>query len=175
MPDPFAGTSAGISGATATVPAPDDYDPRFALTPVDEPAFTETGVMLMGLDTDRLLAGLGMAVLADDPAQVMLAVDRLRHGVTATLDYDVLVETGVRRWRSARTAIDAMGPAAATPVSLRRAWEQTVRLLSHCDLGDVGPATLAHLTACRLRRDDIDRFDADRRPFTTERPLTTEN
>ncbi|UQX00012.1 DUF6187 family protein [Streptomyces sp. RerS4] len=134
----------------------DDYDPRFSFTPIDEPAFTETGVMLMGLDADRLLAGLGMAALADDPAQVVLAVDRLRHGVTAALGFDALVDAGARRWRSAREAIDAAGPQPSPPVALRRAWDETLRLLTYCDLGDVGPATLAHLAACRLRRDEID-------------------
>ncbi|MEU8774903.1 DUF6187 family protein [Streptomyces sp. NPDC048606] len=143
----------------------DAYDPRFSFTPIDEPAFTEIGVMLMGLDADRLLAGLGMAALADDPAQVALAVDRVRHGVTAVLGFDALVEAGLHRWRSARGAIEAAGAQGPAPVSLRRAWDQAMRLLAYCDLGDVGPATLAHLAACRLRQDEIDRYD--RSPLTS--------
>ncbi|MFI1888504.1 DUF6187 family protein [Streptomyces jumonjinensis] len=135
----------------------DDYDPRFSLTPVDEPPFTETGVMLMGLDAERLLAGLGMASLADDPAQVALAVDRVRHGVTAALGFDALVETGARRWRGARAALAAAGPRPPVPASLRRAWDQALRTLSYCDLGEPGPAAIAHLAACWLRQEEIDR------------------
>ncbi|WP_308355552.1 DUF6187 family protein [Streptomyces sp. ODS05-4] len=133
-------------------------DPRFALTPVDEPAMTETGVMLMGLEAERLLAGLGLATLADDPAQVLLAVDRVRHGVRATMTFEALVGAGARRWREARPVLAATGGAAAAPVALRRAWDETLRLFAHCDLGAPGPATTAHLAACWLRRDEIDRF-----------------
>ncbi|MCB5165805.1 DUF6187 family protein [Streptomyces bambusae] len=142
-------------------PEPQDYDPRFALNPVDEPAFTETGVMLMGLDADRLLAGLGLAALADDPAQVVLAVDRARHGVTAALDFDALVVVGTRRWRDSRPALTAAGSRPPVTAPLRRAWGQTLRMLAHCDIGEAGPATTAHLAACWLRRDEIDRC-ADR-------------
>ncbi|PRH80822.1 hypothetical protein C6N75_02080 [Streptomyces solincola] len=119
---------------------------------------TETGVMLMGLEAERLLAGLGLATLADDPAQVLLTVDRIRHGVRATMTFEALVGAGARRWREARPVLAATGGAAATPVALRRAWDETLRLFAHCDLGAPGPATTAHLAACWLRRNEIDQF-----------------
>ncbi|MFI8434713.1 DUF6187 family protein [Streptomyces sp. NPDC079020] len=135
----------------------DDYDPRFSLSSVDDPALTETGVMLMGLDAERLLAGLGMAALTDDPAQVALAVDRVRHGAAAFPGFDGLLETGVRRWRSARVALAAAGSGPPAPASLRRAWDEALRILAYCDLGDAGSATTAHLAACWLRQEEIDR------------------
>lgn len=166
------------------------YDPRFALTAVDDPPLTETGVMLMGLDAERLLAGLGMAALADDPAQVALAVDRARHGVELRLTFDTLVEAGVRRWREARAALDAAGSTGAPPASLRKTWERTLALLETeteaeretgtetgdgagetgdgagrtrtGGLGAVGPATAAHLAACWLRHAEVDQCAARR-------------
>ncbi|NBE53775.1 DUF6187 family protein [Streptomyces boluensis] len=141
---------------------PHAYDPRFALTAVDDPPLTETGVMLMGLDAERLLAGLGMAALADDPAQVALTVDRAKHGVELRLTFDALVEAGVVRWREARTALDALGGAGAPPASLRKTWERTLAMLDDCDLGAVGPATAAHLAACWLRHQEVDQRAAER-------------
>ncbi|MEV5685106.1 DUF6187 family protein [Streptomyces sp. NPDC052164] len=136
----------------------DDYDSRFSLTAVDEPALTETGVMLMGLDAERLLAGLGLATLADDPAQVALAVDRVRHDVPAFPGFDALVDAGARHWRSIRTVIASAGSRPPAPASLRRAWDEALRMLTYCDLGESGSATVAHLAACWLRQDEIDRF-----------------
>ncbi|MEE1796406.1 DUF6187 family protein [Streptomyces sp. BE308] len=136
----------------------DDYDSRFSLTAVDEPALTETGVMLMGLDAERLLAGLGLATLADDPAQVALAVDRVRHDVPAFPGFDALVDAGARHWRSIRTVIATADSRPPAPASLRRAWDEALRMLTYCDLGESGSATVAHLAACWLRQDEIDRF-----------------
>ncbi|MEO3977670.1 DUF6187 family protein [Streptomyces sp. CAU 1734] len=133
-----------------------DDDPRFALIPSDGSALAETGVILMGLDAERLLAGLGMATLADDPAQVALAVDRVRHGVTAPVTFDALVAAGAHRWHSARTALAEVDRTPPAPASLRRSWDRTLRLIAHCDLGGPGPATTAHLAACWLRREEID-------------------
>ncbi|MGW4272005.1 DUF6187 family protein [Streptomyces seoulensis] len=134
------------------------FDSLFSLTPVDGPAMTETGVMLMGLEAERLLAGLGMAALADDPAQILLTVDRVRHGVGATVSFEALVEAGARRWREARPVLAAVGGPAPAPAALRTAWNETLRMFAHCDLGGPGPATTAHLAACWLRREEIDRL-----------------
>ncbi|MFF8866364.1 DUF6187 family protein [Streptomyces sp. NPDC015139] len=136
----------------------DAFDTRFSLTPVDEPGTTETGVLLMGLEAERLLAGLGLAALTDDPAQVLLAVDRIRHGVRATVTFEALVEAGAQRWREARPALTAAVGPASPPAALRKAWKDTLRMFAYCDLGDPGPATSAHLAACWLRRNEIDRL-----------------
>ncbi|MFM9371430.1 DUF6187 family protein [Streptomyces sp. Da 82-17] len=138
------------------------YDPRFALTAVDDPPLTETGVMLMGLDAERLLAGLGLATFADDPGQVALTVDRARHGLPVQLGFDVLVEAGARRWREARPALEAAGRGAAAPASLRKTWQRTLLMLDRCALGDIGPAGAAHLAACWLRQEEVDQCAAER-------------
>ena len=147
-----------MSDLEASVSDPEAFDTRFALTPVDGPAMTETGVMLMGLEAERLLAGLGMASLADDPAQVLLAVDRVRHGVRWSVSFEALVMAGAQRWREARPALAAAGGPASAPAALRKAWDETLRMFAYCDLGGPGPATTAHLAACWLRREEIDRF-----------------
>ncbi|MER6260728.1 DUF6187 family protein [Streptomyces sp900105245] len=134
------------------------FDTRFSLTPVDESGTTETGVLLMGLEAERLLAGLGLAALADDPAQVLIAVDRIRHGVRATMTFEALVEAGAQRWRETRPALAAAVGPASPPAALRKALKDTLRMFAHCDLGDPGPATSAHLAACWLRRNEIDRL-----------------
>ncbi|MFI5617938.1 DUF6187 family protein [Streptomyces sp. NPDC051567] len=141
----------------------DDFDTRFSLTSVDGPPLTETGVMLMGLDAERLLAGLGLAALTDDPAltgdpaQVALAVDRARHGVGPAVLAD-LVGSGAQRWCAVRPALAPADRTASAPAALRTAWDQVLRALAHRDIGAPGPATTAYLAACWLRHEEIDRW-----------------
>ncbi|HEV7979590.1 DUF6187 family protein [Amycolatopsis sp.] len=133
------------------------HDTEFTLPALDDPASTETGVILMGLDVERLLAGLGLATLADDPAVVALVVDRVRHGALRHLTPEGLVEAGARRWRSLRPAV---AEAALDPVasgSLRRSWERATRVLA-ASLDGTGPASLAYVTACWFRREDVDEY-----------------
>ncbi|GAB2755223.1 DUF6187 family protein [Amycolatopsis magusensis] len=133
------------------------HDTRFSLPSVDGSASAEVGVILMGLDARRLLAGLGLASLFDDPGQVTLAVDHARHDAPLQFSFDGLVATGTTRWLAARDTLSAAGGPAPDAASLRLAWEQTLRLLDNCDLDDAGPATVAYLAACWLRREEIDR------------------
>jgi len=137
-------------------------DTCFSFPAVDDPPATEVGVILMGLDAERLLAGLGLATLADDPAVVTLVVDRARHGTTGPLSFDDLVEAGLRRWVRARTGLAAASPGPAAPVSLREGWEQALAAVSASEGGDLGPATASYLAACWLRRMDVDRRAAGR-------------
>lgn len=130
-------------------------DTRFALPSVDDPASTEVGIILLGLDADRLLAGVGLAQLGDDPALVTLAVDQLRHGAMLGLGPESLVASGVRRWHQVRAVLAAVPPVAETG-SLRVMWARTSALVTSA-VADLGPASLAYLTACWLRRDDVDR------------------
>lgn len=133
-------------------------DTRFSLPSVDGSASAEVGVILMGLDARRLLAGLGLASLFDDPGQVTLAVDHARHDAPLQLSLDALVAAGTTRWLAARDALAAAGGPAPDAASLRLAWEQTLRLLGNCDLDPAGPSTVAYLAACWLRRQEIDRY-----------------
>ncbi|HJP72856.1 MAG TPA: DUF6187 family protein [Pseudonocardiaceae bacterium] len=129
-------------------------DTLFALPGVDDPASTEVGIILLGLDARRLVAGLGLAGLADDPALVTLAVDRLRHGALRELSEESLVESGLARWRRVRPGLEAAGPIGASG-ALRVTWGRAERLVATAVEG-LGPASVAYLTACWLRRDDID-------------------
>ena len=116
----------------------------------------------MGLDAERLLAGLGMATLNDDPALVALAVDQLRHGAAPRLSADAMVAAGCRRWHDAGTALHAAGLGASVTGSARQAWSHALRTVHAADVGDAGPATRAYLAACWLRRYEVDRYVAAR-------------
>ncbi|MFE6617062.1 DUF6187 family protein [Amycolatopsis sp. NPDC057786] len=129
------------------------YDSRFTLPSIDDAPSTEAGVILLGLDARRLLAGVGLARLADEPALVALAVDQARHGAL-DLGTEALVEAGILRWRAVRPLIEA-GPEMASAGSLRREWEHATARVTATVTG-LGPASVSCLAACWLRRDDID-------------------
>jgi hypothetical protein len=128
--------------------------PEFLLLGVDDPASTETGVVLLGLDPGRLLAGLGLTVLSgdDDPGLVALAVDRARHGA-GPLEFDVLIEAGARRWRAVRDTLPGDPVEDASP---RAGWDHTMRALAACGPAGAGPTQLAFLAACLMRRRAVD-------------------
>jgi hypothetical protein len=136
-------------------------DSRFDMPGVDEPAAVEAGIVLQGLDAERLLAGLGLAALADDPALVTLAVDRIRHGAHGALTTDHLFALGARCWLDARDALTAVSGSAPLTGSPRLAWAQAARVVRVALEGDApntGPnvACAAYLTACWIRRDELD-------------------
>ncbi|MEU3626858.1 hypothetical protein BS329_32700 [Amycolatopsis coloradensis] len=137
------------------------YDSRFTLPSIDDDPSTEAGVILMGLDAERLLAGVGLARIADEPALVALAVDQARHEALA-LDTDALIEAGITRWRAVRPLIAAV-PEVTVAGALRKEWEQTTARVIATVTG-LGPASVACLAACWLRRDDVDRFAEHGRP-----------
>lgn len=129
---------------------------------VDDPASTELGVMLLGLDVRRLLAGLGFAALTDDPAVVALSVDHVRHGAPLRLDTETLVAAGRERWRSVRAALAEATRGLPSQASPRQAWPAAERAVGTVDPAASGPAVRAYLTACWLRADEMDRVGEDR-------------
>ncbi|WP_133116374.1 DUF6187 family protein [Amycolatopsis antarctica] len=135
----------------------------FSLPGVDDPAEVETGVILMGLDRERLLAGLGVASLAEDPALVALAVDHLRHGAAVDAPMTAVVAAGIRCWRASRAALTVAEPRGqAVSAAPRQAWTRVLGLTgSACP--DRGPAVRSYLAACWLRRDEVDRLVEDDR------------
>ena len=137
---------------------PDPGRAAFALPGVDDDPLTETGVILLGLDTGRLLAGLGLAAPGDDPAQVALAVDRSRHEVPGAPPFVELVAAGLRRWRTARPLLADRPPPAAA--ALRGGWLAALRTVRGLGADDAGEAAGAYLAACWLRRDAVDRWAA---------------
>jgi hypothetical protein len=127
---------------------------------VDDPASTEIGVILLGLEADRLLAGLGLASLADDPTRVTMVVDQVRHGAVRELGMDALVALGAERWRRARVALAGVNLSSA---ALRQLWVRARQAVDEADAGELGPASRAYLTACLLRRVEVDRhLETDR-------------
>lgn len=130
-------------------------DLRFAMPGVDDPVDTEVGVILLGLDADRLLAGLGMASMAEDPGRIAVAVDRIRHGRPG-LDADGLVRAGAGYWRAMRPLLSAAYPAPGFSASVRQSWTRAYRALDTPALGPIGLATRVYLTACWLRSTDVD-------------------
>lgn len=133
-------------------------DTRFAMPSVDAPASTEVGVILLGLDAERLLAGLGLAALADDPATVALSVDHVRHGAPLRLVANELVAAGCTRWTEARAAIAEEAAGMPTSASPRQAWPLAQRAVDAVDPLVTGPASRAYLTACWLRRNEINHW-----------------
>lgn len=127
---------------------------EFLLPDVDAPASTETGVILLGLEADRLLAGLGLATLADDPARVTMVVDQARHGAVRGLSMAALGELGADRWLAVRSAL--AGPTIA-PAALRQQWVAAEQAVDSAEIGELGPASRAYLAACLLRRVEVDR------------------
>jgi Family of unknown function (DUF6187) len=124
------------------------------LPAINDPASTEVGVILMGLDAAQLLAGLGLAALAEDPTAVTLLIDQIRHGGEARISLGYLVTLGVHRWRAER---DAHRPAGALPAApLRQAWAQAYQAV--VDRQAAAQATTAYLTACWLRSAEIDQY-----------------
>jgi Family of unknown function (DUF6187) len=127
---------------------------------LDQPPLTEIGVILSGLDIERLLAGLGAAgdVGGDyngDPTQVVLLVDRLRHGGDDGLA--AALSAGARRWLAARPALAAVDRVPSVSASIRQAWQRALRTVLAADHAPVGPAGRAYLAACWLRCDEVDR------------------
>lgn len=135
-------------------PAP--FDTRFSLPACDDPPSTEIGVIVMGLTAEQLLAGLGVAALADDPAAVTLLVDQIRHDGTVGLTLGHLVAVGLDRWRAAQPALAAAGPRDHRTASLRHAWAQAYGALTEYEVGKMGQAAAVYLTACWLRATEID-------------------
>ncbi|CRK57324.1 hypothetical protein [Alloactinosynnema sp. L-07] len=129
-------------------------DTRFTLPAIDAPASTETGVMLLGLDPERLLACLAVVTLADDPGQVAMLVDHVRHG-GAHLTMPDLITAGAHHWRTIRPDLAAADPNPVVSAAVRQTWDRAHTAIA-AELTTVGPARLVYLTVCWLRRADID-------------------
>jgi hypothetical protein len=137
------------------VSEPESADTRFAMPALDQPPLTEIGVILSGLDIERLLAGLGAAGDVSDPTQVVLLVDRLRHGSGDGMA--AALSAGARRWLAMRPVLAAVDRVPSVSASIRQAWQRALRTVLAADHEPVGPADRACLAACWLRCDEVDR------------------
>lgn len=140
-----------------------DVVPGAPLAPpsLDDPSAADAGVLLLGLDAERLLAGLGLAALADDLTLVTLAVDRIRQDPRGALTTGHLVALGARRWRRARDGLAAAGAADPPAGPPWRAWAQACRVVHAArEREPVSPglsaACAAYLAACWIHRAAID-------------------
>lgn len=136
-------------------------DTAFTLPGTDDPALTEAGVILMGLDAERLLAGLAAAALADDPGRIALTVDYARHGAAHAVAFDDLVDEGAQLWLEVCPQLPP--PSGPQSGSLRGAWDDALRAVAAAT-AEAGPSRKAYVAACWLRRDDITRCARTREP-----------
>lgn len=133
-----------------------EYDTVFSLPSVDEDPDTELGVLLMGLGARRLLAGLGVAGPASDPATTMLVVDQLSHRARHDMSLEAALAAGGERWRVARPRLTAVAPGnEVRSAALRKLWAAAVRTVTTADVAR-DRAELVYLAACWLRRDELD-------------------
>ncbi len=115
----------------------------------------------MGLGAERLLAGLGTAGPADTATAVTLRVDQLRHESAGPNAFAEAAATGAAAWLSARSTLAAADPGAIRSAALRQLWVAATRTVDAAGVVDpalasLGPARRAYLTACWLRRAEID-------------------
>lgn len=142
-----------------------DLDTRFGMPAVDQPALTEIGVILSGLDTDRLLAGLGVAAADNDPTAAVLRVDQLRHADARGMADAVVA--GARFWLAVRDALAAKDQVPSVSASIRQAWDRALRTAraAEQDITEpVGLAGRAYLAACWLRCAEVDRMARQQPP-----------
>jgi hypothetical protein len=134
------------------------YDTVFSLPAVDDPAEVEVGVIILGLSTDRLLAGLGVAGLAGDPSTATLIVDQIRHGATDPMPLPTAIATGATVWRECAPALSDVNPGAARSASVRASYGTALRVVATAGFAGLNPARHAYLAACWLRRVEVDRY-----------------
>ncbi|MFC5064262.1 DUF6187 family protein [Actinomycetospora atypica] len=137
-----------------------DDGPHRGLPALDASADEEIGIVLLGLDAERLLAGLGLSCddPGRDPALVALAVDRARHGAVDGVTLDDLVRRGTHHWTTWRPVLADAGLARIPVGSVRERWAAVASRTAHLEaLAERDAATRIHLTACWLRRADVDR------------------
>lgn len=134
------------------------FDTQFALPACDDPPTTEIGVIVMGLPAEQLLAGLGLAAMVDDPAAVVLLMDRVRHAGAIEFTREQCVAAGLDRWRSARPELTAAGKPPQSAASLRHVWADAHDLAGRCFIGALSPASIVYLAACWLRAPEVDAY-----------------
>jgi hypothetical protein len=137
------------------------YDTVFALPAVDAPAEIEVGVIILGLSTERLLAGLGVSGLTGDPTTATLIVDQLRHGATDPMPMRAAIAAGATTWRASKTELSDVDPGTARSASVRASFTTALRVVATAGLDGMNPARHAYLAACWLRRVEVERFTED--------------
>lgn len=132
------------------------------LPDLDADPLSEAGLVLMGLDTRRLLAVLGTAAQTAQPGTALLLVDEAWHQGAVRIPFDVAVAAGKAQWREHRAALaaadDGVPRSGAPRESWARAYRTTVRALDR----HVAPTVLACLAVGWFRREELDEVTRER-------------
>jgi hypothetical protein len=129
--------------------------PEFRAFHVDASAEAEFGVVLMGMDVERVLLALGLAALYSEPADVLRAVDHLVHR-------DMMVTTAIQARAAAAVVWTKAAPLLPVTSSTtlsgspREAWEFCLRVVRSSL--ESWPSTLhLYLAVCWFRRAEVTR------------------
>ncbi|MFJ2087087.1 DUF6187 family protein [Micromonospora chokoriensis] len=139
------------------MPDPTYADPAdFDLPYLDADQVAEAGLILMGMDAERLLAILGLAGLTADPGSAVLAVDSLWHDGEIRMSFAEAMAAGARQWRRYRPALAAEDGGRFRSGGPREAWASSYEVAGAVVAGAAGPTVTACLAACWFRHEEID-------------------
>ncbi|MFV2084759.1 DUF6187 family protein [Micromonospora sp. LOL_021] len=145
------------------MPEPTYADPNtFDLPDTDADLVAEAGLVLMGLDAQRLLAVLGTAAITAHPGASLLAVDTAWHQGDVRLPFPTVVAAGVAQWRRYRRALAAADDGVPRSGAPREAWARTHATALDALGTATADTTSAALAVCWFRREEIDGFCDDR-------------
>ncbi len=122
---------------------------------LDVEADSEVGVLLLGLDSERLLMGLGLAVMTAAPEDVALLTDKLTHHGRVTISAEDARARGKQAWRAAYKLLVAAGRGERRSGSPREAWAGAVATVSAVLGSPADPASCAYVAACWYRREEM--------------------
>jgi hypothetical protein len=130
--------------------------PEFRLPHVDASAEAELGVVLMGMDVERLILALGFEALFSEPASVLLTVDHLIHHELATITAAQARAAAADAWKQASLRLPVI-PHTNLSGNPREAWEHSLQAVRSA-LGEGRSATqYIYLAACWFRRSEVTR------------------
>ncbi|WP_327710102.1 DUF6187 family protein [Streptomyces sp. NBC_00464] len=116
----------------------------------------EAGLILMGLDSRRILAVLGTASLTEQPGTAMLLVDKAWHRGGVHISFEEAVATGAAHWREHRAALAAADDGTPRSGAPREAWARAHSTVVRA-LGErMAPTVRACLAVAWFRREELD-------------------
>lgn len=136
----------------AVLADPMDFD----LPYLDADRISEAGLILMGLDAERVLAVLGTATLVTDLGAALLAVDAAWHAGEIRVPLATAVRIGAEQWRQHRPALarhDDGRPRSGAP---REAWASAHAVATAVLPAATGPTVAACVAVCWFRREEFD-------------------
>ncbi|MDZ5444410.1 DUF6187 family protein [Micromonospora sp. 4G57] len=129
---------------------------EFDLPYLDADPISEAGLILLGLDAERILAMLGFATLTADPGAAVLVVDSALHNGEFRISFSAAVAAGGAEWRRHRPAFAAADGNRFRSGSPREAWAAMYDVARAAVAENTSSTTVACLAACWFRREEID-------------------